>query len=81
MKEEILIELGFEKNEVSEEESGNYPFYYYTMEFGDLTLISNADDEATKSSWLVEIFDYQSLQFTNEEDLKNLVDIFKRSVK
>jgi hypothetical protein len=81
MKEELLNELGFEKNEVSEEESGNYPFYYYTMEFGDLTLISNADDEATKSSWLVEIFDYQSLQFTNEEDLKNLVDIFKRSVK
>jgi hypothetical protein len=81
MKEEILIELGFEKNEVSEEESGNYPFYYYTMEFGDLTLISNADDEATKGSWLVEIFDYQTIQINDEQDLKNLIDIFKRSIK
>lgn len=82
MREEFLIELGFERHDVSAEESGDFAFYYYTMDFGDLCLISNSDDKAiTDLGWSVEIFDYQSLQFTNEEDLKNLVDIFKRNIK
>ena len=82
MREEILIELGFERNDVSAEESGDFAFHYYTMDFGDLCLISNSDDKAiTDLGWSVEIFDYQSLQFTNEDDLKNLVDIFKRNIK
>ena len=82
MREEFLIQLGFQRNDVSAEESGDYAFYYYTMDFGHLCLITNSDDEAiTDLGWSVEIFDYQSLQFTNEEDLKNLVDIFKRNIK
>ena len=82
MREEFLIELGFERHDVSAEESGDYAFYYYTMDFGDLCLISNSDDEAiTDLGWAVEIFDNRALRFTNEEDLKNLVDIFKRNIK
>ena len=82
MREEFLIQLGFQRNDVSAEESGDYAFYYYTMDFGDLCLISNSDDEAiTDLSWAVEIFDNRALRFTNEEDLKNLVDIFKRNIK
>ena len=82
MREEFLIELGFERHDVSAEESGDYAFYYYTMDFGDLCLISNSDDEAiTDLGWAVEIFDNRALRFTNEEDLKNLVNIFKRNIK
>lgn len=82
MREEFLIELGFQRNDTSAEESGDYAFYYYTMDFGDLCLISNSDDEAiTDLGWAVEIFDNRALRFTNEEDLKNLVDIFKRNIK
>ena len=82
MREEFLIQLGFQRNDVSAEESGDYAFYYYTMDFGDLCLISNSDDEAiTDLGWAVEIFDNRALRFTNEEDLKNLVDIFKRNIK
>ena len=82
MREEFLIELGFERHDVSAEESGDFAFYYYTMDFGDLCLISNSDDEAiTDLGWAVEIFDNRALRFTNEEDLKNLVNIFKRNIK
>ena len=32
--EKNLIYLGFEKQEVTIEESGDYPYYYYTLEIG-----------------------------------------------
>ena len=56
MKEEVLINLGFERNDVSEEESGDKAFYYFTMDFGDLCLISNANDESEKDGgYFVEV--------------------------
>lgn len=82
MKEEVLVQLGFNRNDVSEEESGASAFHYYTMDFGGLCLISNANDEVGEDGeWMVEIFDDQSIEFKNEEDLRALVDILKRNGK
>lgn len=82
MKEEVLINLGFERNSVSEEESGDKAFYYFTMDFGDLCLISNANDESeVDGGYYVEVFDNMSIRITAEEDLKALIDIFKRNLK
>jgi hypothetical protein len=82
MKEEVLINLGFERNDVSEEESGDKAFYYFTMEFGDLCLISNASDESkVDGGYYIEVFDNMSIRIEDETDLKNLIEIFKRSLK
>ena len=48
MKEEVLVQLGFNRNDISEEESGASVFHYYTMDFGSLCLISNENDEVDK---------------------------------
>ena len=81
MREEALIKMGFERYDVSAEESGDFPFHYYSMDFGDVCLISNSNDEAEKDGWRVEMFDTRSLEFKDEEDLKTLIGIFKRSLK
>jgi hypothetical protein len=47
MTEQIFTDLGFERNLVTIEESGHdNDFYYYTLNIGDICLISNANDEA-----------------------------------
>ena len=44
MTEEIFEKLGFERVEVSAEEVGDQRgFYYYTMDIGDICLMSNSD--------------------------------------
>ena len=58
MTEGIFTELNFEKNVVTPEESGNdKDFYYYSLDIGDICIISNADDEAEKNGWEAYIFD------------------------
>ena len=81
MREETLIRLGFQRYDVSAEESGDFPFHYYSMDFRDVCLISNSNDEAKEDGWIVEIFDNRSFEFKDEEDLRVLINIFKRSVK
>lgn len=80
--EQQLIDLGFEKFEVSEEESGGDPFYYYTLEFGDgvydkISLISNANDEVV-NGWEVNIFDMELFKFRSYDLLKQQIDILKQ---
>jgi hypothetical protein len=78
MTEEIFEQLGFEKVVVTIEESGHdNDFYYYTMDIGDICLMSNADDEAEKEGWYCSIFDSNTLKIKGEGDLKALVDILK----
>lgn len=78
MKEQDLINLGFKRNDVSAEDSGDFPFYYYTYEItNELCLISADDGEAKKDGWYVEMFDYDGIKFTDVEDLKNLITIIE----
>jgi len=82
MKEQDLIDLGFERTDVSAEESGDNPFYYYTYDITDeFCLISCDDEEAKKDGWCVEIFDYIEIKITDVEDLKTLMDVTKRNIR
>lgn len=83
MKEQELVKLGFEKIEVSTEESGGLPFHYYTYNFTDdsygLCLISNENGKAEEVGWQVEIFDYENIIFTNIKDISDFINIIKQN--
>jgi hypothetical protein len=80
IQEETLKDLGFVSTTVTKEESGyDNDYYYYTLDIGDVCLITNAHDEAVNDGWVVSIFDSMTNNVTNEEDLIALVDIIKRS--
>ena len=80
MTEEIFEKLGFEKVVVTIEESGHdNDFYYYTMDIGDICLMSNADDEAVKDGWECAIFDSLTLKVKGEGDLEDLVRVIRNN--
>jgi hypothetical protein len=57
MTERELEILRFEKVEVSAEESGGEPYYYYTHDVvNGLSFISNSSDEVKGGEWFVEFF-------------------------
>ena len=73
MKEQDLINLGFIKE--SEDD-----FYYYVLEFGrGFELISSANDELENGKWFVEVFEENSIRFTNKEDLNEFINIINRN--
>lgn len=80
IKEQDLIDLGFEKFDESKE-----GYHYYTLEIGNdyvpMCLISNASDEAKENNWIVSIFDYESIEFADLEELKKLVSLLRNNIK
>ena len=80
MKEQDLIDLGFERNDIPAEESGDKPFFYFTYNItNELCLISSDNDEANKNGWYVELFDYENIEFRNLEDLKALISVIEKN--
>jgi len=79
MTEQELIKAGFERVDVSSEESGDEEFYYYTYHFGNGTfsLISPANNEVD-DEWCVEIFEDPTIKICHSQDLNNLIDIINR---
>jgi hypothetical protein len=71
MTEQDLIKAGFERVDVSSEESGDREFYYYTYDFGNGTfsLISPANDELPEKGWYVEVFEDDSIKFYFIDDV------------
>jgi len=83
MKEEQLLELGFERTDVSKEESGDRPFYYFTLDFGlsrGISFISCDDEQAKEDGWYIEIFEDPSIRFNEYEDVKDLIRILKKGI-
>ena len=84
MKEQDLIDLGFKRTDVSAEEAGDENgFHYYTYDFSDsrgLSLISNSNDEAEKAGqWVVEIFDYDNILFTDKKMVLEFITIIEQN--
>ena len=81
MKEKDLIALGFERVDVSEEQSGDQAFYYYVYGFGNgsLSLISPANDEIKNNKWSVALFEDETIEFNNSSDLMGLIDLINRN--
>lgn len=77
MTEEIFEKLGFEKV-VSEKFSG-LEFYYYTLDIGDICIITNADDEAREHGWGAYLFDSMTMQIKGSGDLEDLIRIIRNN--
>jgi hypothetical protein len=73
MKEQDLIDLKFERFDVSKEESGDEAYYFYEYNFG---MISNANNELVNGEWEV---DFNDVIITDIKDLKLLIDILERN--
>ena len=80
MTEEIFEKLGFEKVVVTMEESGcDNDFYYYTIDIGDICIMSNSDDEAIEKGWEAFIFDSMTMKIKGSGDLEDLVRIIRNN--
>jgi hypothetical protein len=79
--EELLLSLGFEKNLVTEEESGGDAYYYYSVDlltddngYATITLLSCANDEVEDNGgWLVEVIDNGHHKIRTAKLLENFI--------
>ena len=82
MTEQDIKDLGFEMQYETAESSGSdKDWYYYTMDIGDICLITNDCDEALDNGWQVEIFDSPSCVIKASEDLEDLIKIIRNNTK
>ena len=80
MTEEIFEKLNFVKEVVTPKDSGlDKAFFYYTLDIGDICIISNSDDEAAKEGWEAYIFDSLSMRIKGAGDLEDLVRIIRNN--
>jgi hypothetical protein len=70
-----LLEFGFKKSSETAEATGcDNDWHYYTLDIGDICLISSSNDELTEDgSWTVYLFDYESIVLTDKIKLGNLI--------
>lgn len=83
MKEKELVALGFTRVDITAEESGEEnDWYYYILDFGNrsFSLISCTNEDA-KDGWFVELFEDDTIRFTNSTDVMALIDIINRNTK
>ena len=82
MKEKDLIELGFKRKDNTPESSGApNNWHYYTLDIGDLCLISDDSDAVEDNNWKVYIFDYDRFELAELEKLKLFIDVLKSAIK
>jgi hypothetical protein len=79
-----LKELGFQRNDISEEESGGDPYTYWTLDLDsgnpNFSLISCASDERDEEgNWYVEFFDVDDYKFTEVEPLTEIINVLNKS--
>ena len=79
-----LLRLGFERIDVSAEESGDEPYFYFVSNekrgYGYSILITG-DDDNENDIYTVEINELENaVIIKNLEDLESLVDIIKRNL-
>ena len=81
MKEQDLIDLGFERVDVTKEESGcERDYHFYTYDFTEqLALMSNDSEEAESKGWFVEFFDVDGIRFTNIRELAKLMILIENA--
>lgn len=79
MTEDVIIGLGFERVDVSKEESGDKnDYYYYTKDVGKMSFITNESDLLVNGQWVCRLFDYD-VNISSEEDMKDLIRIFSKN--
>jgi hypothetical protein len=80
MTEQAIKDLGFEiQHETIESSGAENDWYYYTMDIGDICLITNSNDEAVEEGWEVSIFVFPSCVIKGIGDLEDLIKIIKNN--
>jgi len=82
IREEELIQLGFNRTDVSEEESGDKAFYYYTYDIGIgvISLITQGNDEVENNNWYIEVYEDANIRFTTIEDLTKFIQVTEKNI-
>jgi hypothetical protein len=80
MRATELVALGFVKTDVTDSESNNgYDYYYYKLEISpEIHLISCDSDTIEEDGWFVRCFDWPDVVITQAEDIKLLLELFKK---
>jgi hypothetical protein len=83
MREAELKEMGFKKIQVPDEESNNgYDYYYYRLDITpQVRLVSCDSDVVDEDGWFVKNFDWPDVSITDVEDVKLLVQLYKKWTK
>lgn len=82
MTEKDLIALGFERVDVTKEESGyTNDWYYFTYDLTKhLCLISNDNEEAKETGWYVEFLDVESeIRFKSRIQLLDFITLIENA--
>lgn len=80
MKEQDLIDLGFEKIISDPRDWEGLKWHYYVYEFNNgFYLMSNDSDNLRGEEWYVEFYDYDTIEISSKEDVQALIDIIKRN--
>lgn len=79
-----LEELGFKRNDISEEESGGDPYTYWCLDMSsnnpNFALITCASDERDEEgNWYVMFFDVDDYVFTEVEPLTKIIHALNKS--
>ena len=77
MTEQELIDLGFTKTIVTDEESNNgYDYYYYSLDLMEgLELISTDSDHSTTHGWEVKNYDWPTVKSISKESIILLIQM------
>ena len=80
MKEQDLIDLGFEKIIADPNDWEGLEWHYYLYEFTHgFSLISNDSDNLRDEQWYVEFFVYDTIEIFSKEDVQTLIEIIERN--
>ena len=83
MREEELIEEGFENIIVSIEESGDKTdYYFYNLNLNeDVVLTSSTNEDSAIKNWIVYLNNNNNIVIKNIEDVQTLIAIIKKCTK
>lgn len=81
MKENELVELGFEKVTPDPNDWDGEEWHYYTYDFGNgsFSLISDSSDSVKDDNWTVEVFEDESIRFTSAIEVKQLIRLIEKN--
>jgi hypothetical protein len=80
MKEQDLIDLGFEKIKVYKEESGmDNDYYFYSHCETGIEFFTNSNDEILSDDWYVSMFDNDLCRIFSKTEIELIIHIINKN--